>query len=888
MSGEAWIDGRVVEPRSGETILAAARRQGIDVPTLCHVEGLPPPAGCRICLVEVEGEARPRAACHSALAPGMRVHTDSPAIAALRRDLLALHVDGEAVRGDFRGTPFGRLLARHGLSAPSRAGDDGAVASHPYLRFDAGRCITCRRCLTTCADLQGGFVYGTGGRGFRTALLIGPEDRFETSPCTACGACVDACPTGALFDVDRESDAPGDATTETVCGYCGVGCRVEVTTRAGGVARIRGVPGAAVNRGHLCAKGRFAHGWQASQDRLRTPLLRTGSPSDPRWRAISWPEATARIAEGFSATRERHGAGSLGALSSSRSTNEAAYLLQKLFRAVLGTNHVDCCARVCHASTAMALQLVTGTGAASTSYADIESARRIVVAGANPTEAHPVVGARILQQARRGARLAVIDPRRTDLCDVANAHLPVRPGANVAAFHAIAKLLLESGRVDAAYLAERCEGEGELREFLARLSLDDCAREAGVSQDSLREVADLLAEGPTLFVWGLGLSELVQGVGSVMALANLAMLTGSVGRVGAGLMPLRGQNNVQGNADMGSMPAQLTGYQALDDPEVRARVARVWGAAPPEQSGLTIPEMFEAARAGALRALWIMGEDVAQSDPDETRVLEALESLDFLVVQELFPTETARRAHVVLPAAGYLEQEGTFTNAERRIQHVRPALAPPGDARPDWIAVRDVARALGADWRYASPGDVMDEIAQVAPALFGGVSYARLEGDGLQWPCPSPQHPGSARVHERGFLRGQGLLVPVPPLRSSEHDVPGHPYLLVTGRVLHQYNVGTMTRRTPQQHLAPTDWLEIHPEDARREGIAAGSHVVVSSRWGEARVAARVTRRTPPGILFLSFHQPETHANRITGPARDPRSNCPQYKATAVRIRTSS
>ncbi|HXK25422.1 MAG TPA: formate dehydrogenase subunit alpha [Myxococcota bacterium] len=888
MSGEAWIDGRIVEPVPGETILAAARRHGIDVPTLCHVEGLPPPAGCRICLVEVEGEPRPRAACHSALAPGMRVRSDSPSLAALRRDLLALHVEGEALRGDFGGTRFGALLARHGVVAPSHEGDDGAVASHPYLRFDAARCITCRRCLTTCADLQGSFVYGIGGRGFRTALLIGPEDRFETSPCTACGACVDACPTGALFDVDRESAVPADATTETVCGYCGVGCRVEVTTRAGGVARIRGVPGAAVNRGHTCAKGRFAHGWQSAPDRLRTPLLRTGPPSDPRWREISWAEATARIAEALAAVRERHGAGALGALSSSRSTNEAAYLLQKLFRAVLGTNHVDCCARVCHASTAMALQLVTGTGAASTCYDDIEVARRIVVAGANPTEAHPVVGARILQASRRGARLAVIDPRRIDLCDVASLHLPVRPGANVAAFHAIAKLLLGSGRVDAAYLAERCEGEAELREFLARLSLDDCAREAGVAVASLRELADLLAEGPTLFVWGLGLSELVQGVGSVMALANLAMLTGSVGRVGAGLMPLRGQNNVQGNADMGSMPAQLTGYQPLDDALARARIAREWGAAPPEEPGLTIPEMFEAARARALRALWIMGEDVAQSDPDEARVLEALESLDFLVVQELFLTETARRAHVVLPAAGYLEQEGTFTNAERRIQHVRPALAPPGDARPDWIAVREVARALGADWRYASPGEVMDEIARVAPALFGGVSYARLEGDGLQWPCPSAEHPGTARVHERGFLRGKGLLVAVPPLRSSEHDVPGHPYLLVTGRVLHQYNVGTMTRRTPQQHLAPADWLDIHPEDARREGIAAGRHVVVSSRWGEARVAARITPRTPPGILFLSFHQPETHANRITGPARDPRSNCPQYKATAVRLRTSS
>jgi formate dehydrogenase alpha subunit len=880
----AWIDGRAIAPRPGETILEAARRAGVSVPTLCHQEGLAPEGGCRICLVELEGAPRPVAACHTPLADGARVRSDSPALAGLRRDVLALLLDAGGVRGDFTGTPFGALLAQHGLAAPLREDSPAVDDSHPYLRFDPQRCIVCRRCLHVGEDVQGCFVFGVDGRGAGSALRVGPERRFAGSPCVACGACVDACPTGALFDRDREVARAPEATTQTVCGYCGVGCRVEVATRSGRVTRLHGVPEAVVNRGHLCAKGRFAHGWQRSADRLRTPLLRTGTPDDPRWQPISWPEAYARIAAGLRDTRARHGPGALAGLSSSRSTNEAAYLLQKLFRAVLGSNHVDCCARVCHSSTAHALQQVTGTGAASASYADIERAERIVLAGANPTEAHPVVGARLLQQVRRGAELVVIDPRRIDLCDVAALHLALRPGTNVAVFAALAKLLLESGRIDADFVATRCEGLDELRDRTARLSLAACARDAGVPVAALEQAAERIGAGPSLFVWGLGLTELVQGTASVMALANLAMLTGSVGRAGAGLLPLRGQNNVQGNADMGCMPAQLTGYQGVDDPGVRAHVEGIWGVAPPAWPGATIPEMFEAARRGELRAMWIMGEDVAQSDPDETRVLEALAALDFLVVQELFETQTARHAHVLLPAAGYLEQEGTFTNGERRIQRVRPAASPPGDARPDWIAVRDVARALGAAWPYATPSEVMDEIAAVAPALFGGIRYARLEGDGLQWPCPVPDHPGSASLHTGGFLRGRGRLVALDYAPSAEHAVAEYPYLLMTGRVLHQYNVGTMTRRTPQHALAPCDRLEMHPEDARRERIEEGARARLASRWGSIEVVVHLSPRIAPGTLFLSFHYPETHANRVTGPHRDPVSHCPQYKVTAVRL----
>ncbi|MDX1661207.1 MAG: formate dehydrogenase subunit alpha [Gemmatimonadota bacterium] len=893
----ATIDGRSVPVGADETILEAARRAGLEIPTLCWARDLSPQGGCRLCVVEVEGRDRPVAACHSPLGPEMVVTTDTERLRTLRRDLLRLYLDAAegnvsgarapAPDGGFpagTGSEFEALLEAYGLR-PTGTDSTGPVErSHPYLRFDPALCVACFRCLLACEEVQGQFVYGAGGRGPSTRLLIGTRDRFAESGCVACGACVDRCPTGAVFDRDRETGRDPERVVETVCGYCGVGCRVAVAVLDGEVARIDPVEDAAVNRNHLCVKGRYAHAWHRSPDRLTTPRIRDGDG----FREASWDEALDAVAEGLGRVRESHGPDALAALTSSRSTNEANYLLQRLFREVLGTNHVDCCARVCHASTALALAKTTGTGAASASYVDLERAERIVVAGANPTEAHPVVGARIKEAALAGATLVVIDPREIELARYADLHLPVWPGTNVALFDALAKLLLEEEGVDRPYLEERCENLDELEAFVATLSVAAAAETSGVDEARIRAAAGILAGGPTLFVHGLGLSELWQGTASVEALVTLGMLTGSIGRPGAGMLPLRGQNNVQGNADMGAMPDRLTGYQVLDDPEVRARVREVWGAAPPEAPGLTIPEMFDAAVEGRVRAMWMQGEDVAQSDPYEAHVIEALESLDFLVVQELFMTETARRADVVLPAAGYLENEGTFTNGERRIQRVRRVVDPPGEARTDWEVVEELARRMGADWDHADPASVMDEIARVAPALFGGVSYARLDGDGLQWPCPAPDHPGTETVHAEGFLRGEGRLAAAPHRSSPEHDVEGYPYLLNTGRVLDHYNVGTMTRRTPQADLVGDDRLEINPDDAAREGVAAGDPVTIESRWGRTTVPAEPTDRVKPGTLFLSFHFPESHANAVTGPCRDPESNCPQYKATAVRITRSS
>jgi len=878
----AWIDGRPLTPRGGERVLEAARRLSIDLPALCSVPGLEPLGSCRLCLVEVEGRGDLQAACHLPLADGMRISTETPRLVEMRRGLLRLLMEesGARLAADPEGPPLSRWLARHGVSVAGATADSRADRSHPYLLYDPGRCVACRRCVEVCAEGPGRFVWSPGEEG-SGPVECGAAD-LRHSDCVACGECVDWCPTAALSDRDREgAGAAPERVVRSTCGYCGVGCQVEVCVAGDRVQRIDGVREAAVNRGRLCLKGRYAHAWRASRDRLTQPLIRTGGDLEP----ASWEEAIARVAEGLDRIHRQHGPDALGTFTSSRSTNEAEYLLQKLFQVRFGTNHVDCCARVCHSSTALALRWATGAGAASASYDDIERARCIAVVGANPTEAHPVVGARILQAARAGVPLIVIDPRRIELADLAQLHLALRPGTNVELFHSLAQRLVQRGEVDREYLERRCEGWPELEALLAGMDGLGAAARCGVGEADLDRAAALLGGGPVLFVHGLGLSELTQGTDSVRALCNLGMLTGSIGRVGAGMLPLRGQNNVQGNADMGSLPGFLPGYQPVTDPEVRARLERLWGVPPPERPGLTIPEMLEAAKAGDMRALWIQGEDVAQSDPGESQVLAALEALELLVVQELFLTETGRRAHVVLPAAGWLEQDGTFTNGERRIQRVRPALDPPGQARPDWEVVCDVARALGLPWSYASPAEVMDEIARVAPHLFGGVSYRRLEqADGLQWPCRSPDHPGTATLHARGFLRGHGRLAAIAPLVAPEADVPGYPLTLVTGRVLQHYNVGTMTRRTPNLELAARDWLSLHPEELGRRGLRDGDAVAIESRWGRTQAQVRSSHRVPPGLAFLSFHHPETHTNRLIGPHRDPESQCPDYKVTAVRV----
>ena len=875
------VDGRPASARG--TLLETCRDAGIELPSFCHDDRLSAGGHCRACLVEADGRWVP--ACTTPARDGAKVVTDHPRLEAYRRDL------GELMLAESRPAGIvGETLARWGADGarygtPASAGtgrrqqpaDGASDTSHPYLRIHLDQCILCRRCVRACEEIQGQFVYAVQGRGAGSRLAWG-GGAFAHSPCVACGACVTACPTGAIGDRDREArPATPTHSVRTTCSYCGVGCQLEVTATADDIVQIDGVREATVNRGHLCVKGRYAHAFARHPDRLTRPLVRRGGALVE----TSWPEAIAHVARELESRR-----GAIAGLSSSRCTNEENYLFQKWLRAGLGTHDVDCCARVCHAPSAAGMREAFGMGAATNSLADIERADLLMVVGANVTEAHPVTGARIREAVLAGARLIVVDPRRTELAALADHHLQLRPGSNVPLFNALACVLVEEGLLDRRFIADRVSGWAEYEPFIRAHTPERWEKTTGVPAARVREAARAYGRAARPFMaHGLGVTEHYQGSESVMLLCNLALLAGAVGREGVGINPLRGQNNVQGSADMGCQPDLLTGYGRIDDPEVRARFERAWGRPLPAAPGRRLPEMLEAARAGEIRALVILGEDILQTDPDSGRTRQALAALEFLVVQELFLSETAKLAHVVLPGASFFEKDGTFTNGERRVQRVRRAIDPPGEARADWEILRDLMAATGLPESASSPAATLDEIARVAP-IFAGLSFARLEGEGLQWPVPERDHPGTAILHRADFAGGRGRLTRVDFAPSPGLGRGLGPELtLITGRVLAHYNAGTMTRRTPNLALAPSDALEIHPADAAARGIEDGARVTVTSAFGEAHAVARVTERVAPGVLFLSFHFPETATNAVTGPVRDRVTGCPEYKVTAVEVR---
>jgi formate dehydrogenase alpha subunit len=864
------LDGSAVDARG--SLLDVCRRAGAAVPAFCADDRVAPGGHCRACLVECDGRFVP--ACTTPARNGMVVHSDGERLRAYRRDLGELHV--------CESSPGGRVgaeLAELGVTG-SRYRRERVAArrdeTHPYLQLDLDKCILCRLCVRACADVQGQLVYSVAGRGHDARLTWG-RSAFAATDCTSCGACVAMCPTGAISDVDRRRSVDETRVVRTTCGYCGVGCQMDVHVAADDIVRIEGAP-AAVNHAHLCVKGRYAHSFARHPERLTTPLVRRDGTLQP----ASWDEAIALVAREFSRLRGR-----LGALSSSRSTNEENYLVQKWFRGGLGTNNVDCCARVCHAPSAAGMRRSFGTGVATNSLADIEAADLVLVAGANVTRSHPVTGARIKQAVLGGARLVVIDPRRTELAAMADVHLQLEPGTNVPLLNSLAAVLVEERLVDRRFLAERTEGWDAYADFIRAFTPEATAATTGVSASAVRHAARLYARAERpMQVHGLGMTEHFQGSESVMLLCNLALLVGAIGRPGVGVNPLRGQNNVQGSADMGCQPDLLTGYADPKDPAVRARFETVWGRALPAEPGWTIPRMYDAIRRGELAGLFIFGEDVAATDPDSNRVVAALRSLDFLVVEELFLSTTAQLAHVVLPGASVFEKDGTFTNGERRIQRVRKALEPPGQARADWQILCALMAASGYPQPYTHPSQIMEEIARVAPP-FAGVSYARLEGDGLQWPVASADDPGTEILHRDRFARGRAPLhriefAPSPTLTSA-----GDALLLVTGRALEHYNAGSMTRRSQNVALRSHDFLDIHPDDARARGIVDGAAVIVASSTGEARAVARVTDEVAPGTLFMTFHFAESGANRVTGDVVDRLSDCPEYKLTAVQVRAA-
>lgn len=884
------INGLMVEALPGDSVYRAAKRAGIDIPGLCASDHLSPFGSCRLCLCEVEGQEGTPASCTTPVREGMVVHTDSERLTRLRKHLVELYLS-EQPPGDTVPEPLHRLAGSLGLGEV-RYRQPAARAnlvdrSNPFFVFDNNVCISCARCVRACDEIQGTHALTMLYRGFSSrpaagsAALSGEPAGFASSNCVSCGACVKECPTGALVEKTVMEEGPPVQTVRTTCAYCGVGCAFDAGVRDERVVRMVPADDGPSNGGHACMKGRFGWTYNYAPDRLRKPLLRQGD----RWVELSWPAALDRIAGEWSRIKEAYGADALATISSSRGTNEENYLFGKFMRCVIGTNHIDNCARVCHSATVSGMMETLGASAATNSIQDLDLAKLILVVGANPTESHPVLGARIKRAARRGVPLIVVDPRRTELAHLADLHLQLHPGTNVALLNGMGHIIAKEHLIDDAFVSDRTEGFEEWLRVVQDCSLAMTANVTGVPAHLIAEAARLYAKsGGSMAVHGLGMTEHRWGSHGVMALVNLALATGNIGKPGTGINPLRGQNNVQGASDVGCLPTFFAGYQPLTDPALAAAHLTVTGKPLPSARGMKTPDMWDAALAGTLKSLWIIGYDVAQTDPNLKKVHAALKNLQFLVVQDLFLSETAKLAHLVIPGASFLEKDGTFTNLERRIQRIRKAVEPPADLLPDWQVVCEVSARMGYPMQYSHPSAIMDEIAQLAP-MFAGVSFDRLDAPGgLQWPVPSKEHPGTSLMHEQSFPKGKAKFVAVDYLPPGEAPSEAYPLVLITGRILQHYNCGAQTRRTDIMQVVDTDVLEIHASDAARLDLHDGDLVRLISARGEARLPVVISERVQPGELFTSFHFPDTDVNVLLSSSADESSKCPEYKVSTVRI----
>jgi len=882
----AIVNGVERQVAPGASILDLLGGLGIEVPSLCHDPRLRPTAMCRLCAVSIEGLPRPVVACGTPVADGMVITTHSPELEQFRRgtlELLAPHCD-PGTRALLPEKQFHRALERYGIAdaaerPPSPPPMDD---SHPYIHVDMSQCIQCYRCVRICDEVQGLSVWHMLGRTEDSRIVPDSLTTLLESSCTGCGACVDTCPTGALVDKPRLALGQAAAWTRSVCGYCAVGCELNVGTRDGKVVQVTPVMESPVNKGHLCIKGRYAFEFNSAPDRATQPLLRR----DGGWQGTDWPTAIWTVAETLAGVLERHGPQAIGVLGSARATNEDNYVIQKFARTVLGTNNVDCCARVCHTPSAAALKRMLGFGAATNSFDDIEMAGGLMLVGCNPTENHPVVGARILRQARLGKPLIVIDPRATDLARRATVHLRPRAGTNVPLLNAMAHVILEESLADDSFISERVQGLAEFRALAGGWTPERAAAVSGVPAGDIRRAARLYATTrPAMCFHGLGVTEHLQGTEGVMCLINLALLTGNLGRRGAGVNPLRGQNNVQGAAHMGCDPGLLTGGTALE--AERSRFEALWGAPVPAAPGRNLPEMIEAAARGELKCLWIVGYDVLPTLPNRSATQAALRKVELVIVQDIFINETAREfATVFLPAASVFEHDGTFMNSERRIQRVRQAVPPPGAARPDWQILCDVARAMGrgSGFGFGSAGEIWDEVRAAWPGG-AGVTGERLDESGVQWPCRDEHALGTEFLYAESFGDGpRAKLACIDYVPTAETVTPEFPMLMTTGRSLYQFNAGTMTGRGRIRELRPTDLLEINAIDAAATGVVSGDAVRVRSRYGEARLRASVTDRVQPGELFATFQDPEAMVNLLTSSHGDRITAAPEYKVTAVRV----
>ena len=904
------VDGNTIEVPKGTSLLRAAIEAGVNVPKLCATDSLEAFGSCRLCLVEVEGRRGYPASCTTPAEAGMVVHTQTPKLQQLRNGVMELYISDHpldcltcAANGDCELQTQAGLVGlrnvRYGVGPQMVDGvsgchhlDDVADESNPYFTYDPAKCIVCNRCVRACEETQGTFALTVDGRGFASRIAPSQNEAFLDSECVSCGACVQACPTATLTEKTViELGVPGHSIL-TTCAYCGVGCGFKAEMKGNTVVRMTPWKDGKANEGHSCVKGRFAWGYATHKDRITKPMIRA-KISDP-WREVSWDEAIEYAASEFRRIQAKYGKDSVGGITASRCTNEETYLVQKLVRAAFGTNNVDTCARVCHSPTGYGMGQAFGTSAGTQTFKSVDQADVMLVIGANPSDAHPVFASRMKARLRAGAKVIVADPRRIDLVADsphirASHHLALRPGTNVALINALAHVVVTEGLVAEDYVAERCDPTSfaHWREFVARAENSPEAMEAvtGVPAAEVRSAARLYASGPNSAIYyGLGVTEHAQGSTMVMGIANLAMACGMIGREGVGVNPLRGQNNVQGSCDMGSFPHELPGYRHVGDASVRADFEAVWGVELSPEPGLRIPNMFDAAIGGSFMGLYCQGEDIAQSDPDTQHVTAALSAMECIVVQDIFLNETAKFAHVLLPGSSFLEKDGTFTNAERRISRVRQVM-PPLAGYADWEVTVKLSTALGYPMHYDHPSQIMDEIAALTPT-FAGVSFDKIEKLGsVQWPCnEDTDEAGTATMHVGGFVRGKGRFFNTPYVPSDEKITRRFPLLLTTGRILSQYNVGAQTRRTPNNLWHEEDRLDIHPHDAEERGISDGDWVGISSRAGQTVQRARITERMQPGVVWTTFHFPESGANVITTDSSDWATNCPEYKVTAVQV----
>ena len=894
------IDGLPATVRAGTTILRAARENGVEIPRLCATDSLKPFGSCRMCVVEVEGRKGYPASCTTPVEPGMQIRTQTEQVARLRRNVMELYIsdhpldcltcsaNGDCELQDVAGA-VGLREVRYGMSGENHL-DAPVDDSNPYFSFDPSKCIVCSRCVRACDEVQGTFALTIEGRGFESKVAASVGETFLDSECVSCGACVTACPTATLMEKSIIDNGLPEHSVVTTCAYCGVGCSFKAEMKGDQVVNMAPYKDGQANHGHSCIKGRFAWGYSTHRERVLDPLIRDKT-SDP-WRKVSWDEAIGFAARRFKEIQEKHGRKSIGGITSSRCTNEEVWLVQKMVRAAFGNNNVDTCARVCHSPTGYGLKQTLGTSAGTQLFDSVMDADVIMVIGANPTEGHPVFASQMKRRLREGARLIVIDPREIGLVRSprikADYHLPLMPGTNVPMINAFAHVAITEGFVDEEYVAERCDTDSfdawKACILKPENSPEEVAKISGVPADDIRNAARLYGSAKrSAIYYGLGVSEHSQGSTMVMGMANLAMATGNIGFTGVGVNPLRGQNNVQGSCDMGSFPHELAGYRPVQDDAIRGSFEKRWGVELDSEPGFRIPNMFDAAIAGKFKGMYIQGEDLAQSDPNTQHVEAALGSLECLVVQDLFLVESAKFAHVFLPGTSFLEKNGTFTNAERRINRVRPVMKP-RQGKAEWLITQELAQALGYDMNFRNEAEIMDEIAALTPA-FTGVSFDFLDRVGsVQWPCNDKAPMGTPIMHIDKFVRGKGFFVETDYVPTKERTNNKFPLLLTTGRILSQYNVGAQTRRTPNVMWYGEDVLEVHPHDAENRGINDGDRVSLTSRKGDITLRATITERVPPGVVYTTFHNPETGANVVTTEYSDWATNCPEYKVTAVQV----